>query len=132
MRAFKAEFDRRGVAIAIVSFAEPGRLSPYIAHFNWPFTILADPKRKAYAAFTLKRLPWWRVFSLAMFKLYFKLVSKGLQRHDYGNEDVYQSGGDFVLDREGNILFAHRSEDPGDRPNVGSLLMAIDRNAPAR
>ena len=132
MRAFKDQFDRRGVAIVIVSFAEPGKLTPYMENHNWPFTILADPKRKAYAAFALKRLSWWRVFSPAMFKLYFKLVGKGLQRRDYGKEDVYQSGGDFVLDREGNILFAHRSEDPGDRPQVGNLLMAIDRSAPAR
>jgi len=132
MRAFKAEFDRRGIAIVIVSFAEPGKVSSYIEYHNWPFTFLADPRRKAYAVFALKRLPWWRVFSPAMLKLYFKLVGKGLPRRDYGKEDVYQSGGDFVLDREGNILFAHRSEDPGDRPQVGNLLMAIDRSAAAR
>ena len=132
MRAFKAEFDRRGVAIVVVSFAEPGKLSSYIEHHRWPFTVLADPDRKAYGAFALKCLPWWRVFSPAMFKLYLRLARKGLQRRDYGKEDVYQSGGDFVLDREGNILFAHRSEDPGDRPQVGNLLMAIDHSAPAR
>ena len=132
MRAFKAEFDRRGVAIVVVSFAEPGTLSSYIEDHHWPFTILADPERKAYAAFALTRLSWWQVFSPAMFKLYFKLVGKGFPRRDYGKEDVYQAGGDFVLDREGNILFAHRSKDPGDRPQVGNLLMAIDRSAPTR
>jgi peroxiredoxin len=132
VRAFKAEFDRRGVAIVIVSFAAPAKIVSFLEYHHWPFTILADPERKAYAAFALKPLSWWRVFSPAMIKLYFKLMGKGLQRRDYGKEDVYQSGGDFVLDREGNILFAHRSEDPGDRPNVGSLLMAIDRSAPAR
>ena len=67
-----------------------------------------------------------------MLKLYFKLVDKGLPRRDYGKEDVYQAGGDFLLDREGNVLFAHRSKDPGDRPQVGHLLMAIDRSAPTR
>ena len=132
MRAFKSEFDRRGVAIVIVSFAEPDKLTPYIMDHNWPFTILADPERKAYVTFALKRLSWWRVFSPAMLKLYSKLVGKGLHRRDYGREDVYQSGGDFVLDHEGNILFAYRSEDPGDRPQVGNLLMAIDQSAPAR
>lgn len=132
MKAFKAEFDRRGVAIVIVSFAEPAKLVPYLEYHRWPFTILADPERKAYAAFALKRMWWWRVFSPATLKLYLKLLRKGLQRQDYGKEDVYQSGGDFVLDREGNILFAHRSEDPADRPLIGSLLMAIDRSAPAR
>jgi peroxiredoxin len=132
MRAFKGEFDRRGIAIVIVSFAELGKLSSYIEYHNWPFTFLADPARKAYAAFALKRLWGWRVFSPAMLKLYFKLVGKGLPRRDYGKEDIYQAGGDFLLDREGNILFAHRSKDPGDRPQVGHLLMAIDRSAPTR
>ena len=132
MRAFKPEFDRRGVAIVIVSFAEPAKLVPYLEYHRWPFTILADPERKAYAAFALKRLSWWHVFSPAALKLYLKLLRKGLRRQDYGKEDIYQSGGDFVLDREGNILFAHRSEEPADRPLIGSLLMAIDRSAPAR
>jgi len=132
VKAFKAEFDRRGVAIVIVSFAEPAKLVPYLEYHRWPFTVLADPERKAYAAFALNRLSWWHVFSLATLKLYFKLLRKGLQRQDFGKEDIYQAGGDFVLDREGNILFAYRSEDPGDRPSVGSLLMAIDGSTPAR
>ena len=131
MRAFKAEFDRRGVAIVIVSFAKPAKLASYLEYHHWPFTILADPERAAYAAFALKRMSWWRVFSPATLKLYLKLLGKGLQRQDYGKEDIYQSGGDFVLDRDGNILFAHRSEDPADRPSLGSLLMAIDRSAAA-
>ena len=39
----------------------------------------------------------------------------------------YQAGGDFLVDRKGNILFAHRSQDPADRPPIEKLLEAIDR-----
>ena len=131
MRAFKSEFDRRGVSIVVVTFAAPEILARYQAHVHWPFPILADPERKAYGAFALKRLSWFRVFSPATLKLYLKLFRKGLARQDYGKEDVYQSGGDFLIDREGNILFAHRSEDPADRPSVATLLKAIDRNSRA-
>ena len=127
MKEFKSEFDRRGVSIAVVSFAEPSKLVRYQEHHQWPFTILTDPERKAYQAFTLKRLSWFRVFSPASVKLYLKLLGKGMKQEPYGGEDIYQSGGDFLLDREGRILFAHRSRDPSDRPSAAKLLTVIDR-----
>ena len=129
MRASQGELDRRGVAVAVVSFAEPAKLIGYQERHRWPFPIFADPKRDAYQAFTLKRLSWLRVFSLATLKLYFKLTREGRTRANYGNEDIYQGGGDFLLDRAGNILFAHRSEDPADRPPAEKLLEVIDRHS---
>ena len=127
MKAFKDEFDRRGVAIVVVSFAEPERLAPYQEHHHWPFVMLADPKRIAYQAFALKRLSLLRVFSPSTLRLYFRLLREGKKFQNYGKDDYYQAGGDFLVDLEGNILFAHRSEDPADRPRVEKLLEAIDR-----
>ena len=111
-----------------MSFSEPATLVHYQEHHQWRFPILADPERTAYRAFELERLSWHRVFSLATLKLYLKLFRKGLVRQDYGESDVYQAGGDFLIDRNGTILFAHRSDEPADRPSVSILLKAIDRN----
>jgi peroxiredoxin len=126
VQSLKGEFDRRGVAIAVVSFAEPAKLVHYQERHRWPFIILADPARTAYRAFALRRLSWLRVFSLSTLRLYGKLFREGMQRENYGKEDIYQAGGDFLLDRDGNILFAHRSQDPADRPAATRLLEAID------
>jgi len=100
----------------------------YQEHHQWRFPVLADPERKAYQAFGLQRLSWHRVFSPATLKLYLKLFRKGLVRQDYGANDVYQGGGDFLIERDGTIHFAHRSQDPADRPSVATLLKAIDRS----
>jgi peroxiredoxin len=131
VKSLKGEFDRRGVAIAVVSFAEPAKLSHYQQQHRWPFIILADPDRVAYGAFALRRLSWLRVFSPGTLKLYWKLLREGMKREDYGKDDIYQSGGDFLLDRGGNLLFAHRSQDPADRPAATKLLEAIDSIARA-
>jgi peroxiredoxin len=131
VKSLKGEFDRRGVAIAVVSFAEPAKLSHYQKQHRWPFIIFADPDRVAYGAFMLKRLSWLRVFSWPTLKLYWKLLREGMKREHYGKDDIYQSGGDFLLDREGNLLFAHRSQDPADRPAAAKLLEAIDSIARA-
>ena len=127
MKATKDQFEARGVSIVVISFAEPLRLAQYQEYHQWPFVILADPKRTAYDAFTLKRLSWLQVFSPATLKLYWRLLREGKKREDYGKDDIYQSGGDFLIDRGGNLLFAHRSRDPADRPTAKKLLEIIDR-----
>lgn len=127
MKSAQSEFDRRGVAIIIISFAQPQKLAPYQEHHRWPFVILADPKRIAYQAFALKRLSLLRVFSPSTVRLYFRLLREGKKFQNYGKDDYYQAGGDFLIDRAGNILFAHRSQDPADRPPVEKLFEAIDR-----
>jgi peroxiredoxin len=109
-----------------VSFAEPAKLAHYQEQHRWPFPILADPERRAYGAFLLKRLSWFQVFSPATLKLYWKLLRSGMQHEAGQGDDIYQSGGDFLLDRTGGMLYAHRSEDPADRPSVAQLLEAID------
>jgi peroxiredoxin len=129
VKSLKDEFDRWGVAIVVISFAEPERLAPYQEHHHWPFVMLADPKRIAYQAFALKRLSWFRVFSPSTLWLYLRLLREGKKLQSYGKDDYYQAGGDFLIDREGNILFAHRSQDPADRPSIEKLLEAIDRTA---
>jgi peroxiredoxin len=123
----KSEFDRRGVSVVIISFAEPDRLVAYQEQHRWPFTILADPQRKVYQAFELKPLSWFRVFSPPVLKLYFKLWRRGLKQEPYGGEDIYQSGGDFLLNSTGHVLYAYRSQSPADRPAPEKLLQEIDR-----
>jgi AhpC/TSA antioxidant enzyme len=127
VQSLKNEFDRRGVAIVVVSFSEPAMLIHYQEQHRWPFTVLADPQRTAYRAFTLPRLSWFRVFSPATLKLYWNLRRRGMKQDAYGGDDIYQAGGDFILDREGTILVAHRSQDPADRPAAAKLLAEIDR-----
>jgi len=126
VRQQRVEFDRRGVTVAVVSFAQPAKLVRYQEHHQWPFIMLADPERKAYEAFALKRLSWFQVFSPAALMLYWKLLRSGMKQARYEGDDIYQSGGDFLIDLTGNILFAHRGQDPADRPAVAQLLMAID------
>jgi peroxiredoxin len=127
VKSAKSEFDRRGVTIVVISFAAPERLLPYQKHHQWPFVILTDPKRRAYQAFALQRLSLLRVFSPATLRLYFRLLREGKKLQNYGQDDYYQAGGDFLIDRKGGILFAHRSQDPADRPAVSTLLGEIDR-----
>lgn len=126
MASLKEEFGRRGAAVFVVSFAEPEKLVRYRELHQWPFAILADPQRRAYSAFGLERLSWRSLLSLATLKLYARLLRAGMKRQYYGKEDIFQSGGDFLIDCAGNMLFAHRSRDPADRPPAQEIIRQID------
>jgi hypothetical protein len=39
-------------------------------------------------------------------------------------EDTLQLGGDFVVGRDGRLVYAYRSEGPADRPSVDELISA--------
>lgn len=69
----------------------------------------------------------WRLFFPSTLRLYLRLLREGKRLQSYGRDDYYQAGGDFLLDRRGHILFAHRSREPSDRPAVSKLLEAVDR-----
>ena len=126
MQSVKAQFEERGVEIVVVSFAKPERLVYYQQVHQWPFTLLADPDRNAYKYLGLGRLPWYRVFSFSTIRMYLKLLREGRTIQSYGKDDYYQAGGDFLINYDGKVLFAHRSHDPADRPSGAKLLEAID------
>lgn len=127
MQALKTQFERYGVKVVVISFAKPDGLFRYQNDHHWPFTVLADPDRIVYKAFDLPRLSWWRVFSPRTLALYARLMREGKRRQDYGREDIQQAGGDFLVDRQGHILYAHRSRDPADRPEAEKLLEEVKK-----
>jgi hypothetical protein len=110
----------------VISFAEPAKLVRYQEYHKWPLPILADPQRDAYRSFALPRLSWRRVFAPATLRLYAQLLWRRKHLENYGREDTYQGGGDFLIDRGGRILFAYRSREPADRPSPTRLLQEID------
>ena len=56
---------------------------------------------------------------------YLTLVMRGWKlRAAEKREDIFQLGGDFLLDGTGKILFAQMSKSPVDRPGVDEILSA--------
>ena len=119
-----SEFEQRGAEVVVISFATPARLDQYLKIRPWPFRVLADPERVAYRAFGLERASWAQLLKPGVILTYLGLILRG-RRPKAAHEDVHQLGGDFVLDRPGKLLYAYRSSDPADRPDVSELIAAV-------
>lgn len=126
MRTKYDEIRRLGGEVLVVSFAQPALLAVYERDQALPFPLVADPSRAAYRAFGLERTSWRAILRGGVIWRYLRLMARGWapQRGNKG-EDVLQLGGDFVLDERRQVVYAHRSAEPTDRPPVEDLLQAV-------
>lgn len=131
MDAAREQFAAANCSVVVVSQAKPEVLTRYLARQRWHLPIVGDPDRAAYRAFGLERTGWLTFFRPKVLLGYLAKMLRGHRlRTPYAGEDVLQLGGDFVLDRQRNVVFAYPSADPTDRPAINALLDAI-RRAPS-
>ncbi len=88
------------------------------------FTVLLDRERTVYNAYGLERSKL-RSKSPRTLWLYFTRWLQGQKFHDSHGDDTSQLGGDFIVDRNGNLRFIYPSHDPADRPPVDDLLKVL-------
>jgi hypothetical protein len=120
------EIRAAGGEVLVVSFGEPKALAAYLAAGPLPFPVVSDPSRAAYAAFGLGRTSWGEMLRGGVVTRYLGLIFRGwLPRRPTEGEDVLQLGGDFVLDRQRRLVYAHPSREPTDRPSAEELLRAV-------
>jgi peroxiredoxin len=88
--------------------------------------ILSDPDRSAYRYFSLERMPWTTLLRLGVIARYIGLIFRGwMPTTTDKDEDVMQLGGDFVISVDRRLLYAHRSSEPTDRPNIDEMIKAL-------
>lgn len=119
------DFKALNAKVVAISFVKPHRLSEYLSTAPSPFPVLCDPTRALYKAFGLGKVSsFYRLLTL-------KAILSFVRQHLRGNrqkpvkEDIYQLGGDFIVNTDGNILFAHPAKDSADRASVKELLRAL-------
>jgi hypothetical protein len=88
--------------------------------------VVGDPDRKAYRAFGLERTSWLTFLNPSMIWGYLRQKFKGVGiKMLTMREDVLQLGGDFILDRSGNVVWKFTSRNPTARPSVDQLLAVL-------
>ncbi|MBI4041359.1 MAG: AhpC/TSA family protein [Deltaproteobacteria bacterium] len=121
VKAHLHDFKAKNMEIRVFSFADVNSLKQHQAHFQWPFPLYANPDRSLYRAFKLKKGSFTQIFHpKAVIKQFFYTL-KG-QKLKKPIQDIYQLGGDFLINAKGEVVFEHRSQHPEDRPSWQRLL----------
>ena len=82
--------------VVVITFTRPRNLAGFRKRFVAPLTVVADEDRDVYGAY--------------------------LDRPDDQEE---QLGGDFVVGRDGRLVYVFRSKGHDDRPTVDELIEAV-------
>lgn len=124
-----SEFRKLGCEVIAVSFASPEVAALSLEKSPLPFPLLTDPTKSLYQEFGLARTTWRSILRPAVIWRYVKLLCRGKWRRGSGkDQDVLQLGGDFILDAQRRLVYAHPSAEPTDRPSVDLLLEAVRRH----
>jgi peroxiredoxin len=120
------KFNEFNVRITVISFADDMSLAPYKANFKWDMELVSDPTRKLYKQYGLKR---GKILDILHPKTLLKYTGYILQgkKMKKPTEDIYQLGGDFILDAKGKVFFSYPSKHPEDRPSVKLLLKQLKK-----
>lgn len=116
--------------VVLVAYDRPGLVGTKMMRgLEVPYTLLFDPDREAYRRWGMGRTGLFgAMLSPALNWRYLKLLLSGERFLGFA-PDMFQLGGDFILDRFQRIAFAHRMRNNGDRVEVQILLNHLRRAA---
>jgi AhpC/TSA antioxidant enzyme len=120
------EIEALNAAVLLVAYDKPSLLSAKMLHdVELPFPLLLDQSKETYAQWGMGRTGLTgAMLSPELNVRYFKLILSGERFLGFA-PDMFQLGGDFVVDGEGTLAFAHRMTNNGDRASVGSLFDVV-------
>jgi len=122
----REEIEALGAAVLLVAYDEPSLLeAKMLHHLELPFPLALDRNRTAYAAWGLGRTNLFgAMLSPSLNWRYFRLLLAGERFLGFA-PDMFQLGGDFVIDPSGIVAFAYRMRNNGDRASVATLVEAL-------
>jgi peroxiredoxin len=123
LREAHSEFERRGASVAAVTQGTPSSTASLCGRHQVSFRCFADPTRQAYAAFGLGRGSVAQVMGPQVLLK----ATLSAMRGNVGlpGGDIFQMPGTFVIDRDGIIRLAYRSDDISDLPPLETIFAAI-------
>jgi peroxiredoxin len=127
LRDAHPELDKRGIAVALVTFGDAEATRRFCAARHVPFPCYSDPELRAYDAFGLERhASWHRVLDPRQAGATLRALRAGHPMYK-GRLSVRQMPGTFLIDTDGEVRYEHRNRFPADNPSIEELLAAVDR-----
>lgn len=122
----REDFERRQVKVVFIAYNDPERLMAQMLHdLDLPYTLLIDRDHSAYRRWGLGPVTWRQVVVPGFYLAVLRSILRGekdLGKRPPGSNNI---GGDFVVDANGHVRFAHRMRSFHDRPNITDMLAVI-------
>ncbi|KAI1895704.1 hypothetical protein AGOR_G00108980 [Albula goreensis] len=132
LEANQGMLDAQSVRVLVISFGSQEGAQYWLQDTDCKYDMLLDPERKIYSWFGLGTSVT-KVLSFENMLLYSEYIISNHtfpQAPAFIKDDMFQLGGDFVLDEDGRVIFSHCCKSPVDRPVVSEMLTSITKGNP--
>jgi alkyl hydroperoxide reductase subunit AhpC len=126
LRRHEKEFEGLDLHVVVVTFEARERADEYVRETGLRWPLLIDRQRALYRAYGMGRGRWSAIWGPATWRAYVQLIARG-RRLRRPTGDVYQLGGDVIVDPQGKVALHHVGKGPADRPAVAALLERVRR-----
>ena len=108
----------------MVTFENDFFARSYVAEtsLNWP--LLVDDTRETYRNYGMLAASFWDIWGPKTWWVYLKQIMKG-ERLRKSEGDIYQRGGDVLIDPIGIVSLHHVGAGPADRPAIETILNRV-------
>ena len=125
--AGRERIEQAGLALAVVTQGTPESTAAFAAEFAPGLLCLADPERKAYAAYGLERGDLFQTFlNPKVWAAVRKSGRKGYRvEPPPAGQDAMQMSGTFIISRAGRIELPYYYDHIADHPPLDLLLNGV-------
>ena len=123
----REKIEQAGLSLVVVTQGTPEMTGQFAKQYAPGLTLLADPERKAYAAYGLERGNLFQTFlNLQVWKAIAKSRKKGYAVEvPPEGQDAMQMSGSFIISKAGKIELPYYYDHIADHPSLDLLLSGV-------
>lgn len=121
MHGAREKFSEAGFNVVLVGLGTSEQAEKFRRDLSLSYPIICDPHKELYRTFDLGNATLSSIARPSVLLKGLQALSQGY-RPGFGQGDVMQLPGVFLIDTEGSIRYSYFSKDPSDHPSVETLL----------
>ncbi len=116
------------IKVIVITF-EPIKVQAFpVMEKMTDFQYYVDEERKLYSYYGLDKAGFWDLWGPRTWMTYLRLLLKG-RKIVKSESDIYQRGGDVLIDPYGVIRYHHVGTGPADRPDPAFFCEFVKKNS---
>lgn len=112
--------------IVVVTFESLSSARSYCEETGLDWPLLIDESKGLYRDYGMLAASLWDIWGPKTWWVYGQEILKG-HKPKKTTADIYQRGGDVLIDQEGVVRLHHVSAGPADRPSIATILHRLTR-----
>jgi peroxiredoxin len=124
LRERETQFEAWRLKVVVVTFAHDFLARSYVEDTALTWPLLIDSDRQVYRSYDMLKASFLDIWGPRTWLVYGRELLKG-QKLEASQDDIYQRGGDVLIDPDGIVRLHHVGDGPADRPEAEEIFRIV-------